>query len=118
MPDQLVNSSGWGNLADHAAVMVSIIGFMAIVIMGLLRGWWSASNAEIKALWEEIKAINIRQLQLRSDIPRDYVTLSQWRETHHERMEALQRIEDKLDLFIESCRTGRCLLLRQKGDGK
>ncbi len=102
----------------HAAVGVSVgVGLMILVLAKwgrkFLIGESGPENGDaptIQRLWKKINEMEQRQVDLRTELPRDYV-----RTGALDKLEkGQQRIESKLDHFMEDCRRGDCAAGKMK----
>lgn len=109
----------WEDLKDHVGTLVAIISILALGIIGLIKGWWTDTSGKFSKLekatadqftdvWGEVNRLKQNQVDLRTNLPKEYITKDTWIEIQHERLATLTRIEHKLDGFIESCRKGQC----------
>ena len=82
----------------------TLITFLAVTIIGLIKGWWKHSEHGNEALWLELKEIKDRQLTLRTTLPLEYVRVTALDELKKTWRDLAQELRD----FMNSCREGNC----------
>lgn len=100
-------------LSDHFLLGLGLAVGPALIILGIVFIWFkwgnplkkfTNDNPVTKPLWDKLNVIEGRQISLREELPKEYV-----RNDRLEKLDnGLERIEKKLDHFMEDCRKGQC----------
>jgi len=105
--------SPWFHAAAGAIAMISIVILTlakwgkVIFTNGGKEANPTSNDPTVRAIWDKINVIEERQVELRTDLPRELRYFVK-HEDLHELKECQHRIEEKLDRFMEDCRKGNC----------
>jgi hypothetical protein len=94
-----------GAMVGILAVLGSIVGFLVVVIIGLIKGWWSNTGKTSDAMWARLKVLEDRQFDLRTYTLPDFIKRDELKELK----DTWRDMAADLKEFMGACRKGECL---------
>jgi hypothetical protein len=116
--------TSFSDLAEHTGTLVVLIGFVITICGILLAAMYkmvfrigetlkddifkmlTVLDGRITDVWSEISKLRERQVNLRSELPKEYMRLDG--PGYRAIIEGLGRIETHFEEFAKDCRDGKC----------
>lgn len=94
-----------GAMVGIFGILSSLLAFASVIIIGLIKGWWTNTGKTSDAMWKKLKEVEDRQWDLRiKDLP-CFIKRDELKELK----DTWSGLATDLKNFMNSCREGNCL---------